>query len=146
MTARAASIAALVWYLDPGAGRILLVVPGHRLQQDRAVLDRPCHRAGVVEGEGERQDTVAAHQAVGRLYPRDAAEGGGAADRAAGIGAGRAKDQAAGERSAAAAGRTAGEVVGVPGIACRRPWKIEGRSAHGELMRGELAEEHRPGL
>ena len=50
----------------------------------------PCgHRPGLVERAGEGDHAPARAAAVGRLDPADAGEGGGLADRAAGVGAGR---------------------------------------------------------
>ena len=90
---------------NPGSRRSALagsfgIVAGDGLQHDRAVLDGPRHRAGMVEGEGIGVDAGAADEAVGRLQPDDAAERGRAADRAAGIGAERAGHKPGGDRGA----------------------------------------------
>ena len=131
----------------PGdARRILGIVAGHALQQQRAVLRRPGHRPGVIEREGERQDADAAAQAVGRLDAGDAAERRRSADRSAGVRPGAAQDQSRGNRRAGARGRSRREVLAVPGIARRRPRQVERRPAEGELVRRELAQHHRARL
>ena len=129
-----------------GACRVLRIVAGNRLQQDRAILDRPRHRPGMIEGEGIGVDAGAADQTVSRFQADDAAQRRRAADRAAGIGAERAGDKAGGNRGPGAARRAAGEVVAVPRIARRRPGQIEGRPAMREFMGRELAQQHRAGL
>ena len=122
------------------------IVSGHRLQQQRAVLHRPGHRSRVVHAERQRQHAGAADQAVGRLDAGDAAQRRRPADRAAGIGAGAAQDHARRHRRAGARRRTGGEMLGVPGIARRRPRQVERRPAHGELVRRQLAHQHRARL
>ena len=69
-----------------GAGGILRIVPGHRAQQDRAILHRAGERPGLVERGGERHDAPARAPPIGRLDAGDAAERGRLADRAAGVG------------------------------------------------------------
>ena len=88
----------------------------------------------------------AAAQAVGRLDAGDAAERRRAADGAAGIRAGAAQDQPGGDRRAGAGRGAGGEVVGVPRVARRRPGQVEARAAHGEFVRGELAQHDRAGV
>jgi hypothetical protein len=107
------------------AGRVVRVVPGDRLQHDRAVLDGPGHRAGVVEAERIRVDAIAAHQTVGRLQPDNAAERSGATDRTTGIGAERRRDKPRRHRRTRAARGAAGEVLAVPRVAGRRPGQVE---------------------
>ena len=69
------------------AGGIPRVVAGDHLQEQCGVLDRQGHGADLIERGGERDQAVAADEAVGGLEADDAAEGGGLADGAAGIGA-----------------------------------------------------------
>ena len=76
-------------------GRILRIVPGHRAQQDRGVAHRARDRAGLVERRGERDDAPARAAPVGRLDPDRAGERGRLADRAAGVGRGRAQAESA---------------------------------------------------
>ena len=125
-----------------GAARIQRVVPGHRLEEEGAVLDRPGKRTRVVEGVGERQDAAARDEAVGRLDPGDAAVVGRPADRAAGIRAGPGEHQAGRDRGPGTTRGAAGEALGVPGIARGRKGQVEGGPAPGELVGGELAEHH----
>src|SRR6516162_304596 len=100
-----------------GASGIGLIVPGHRLQQDCAILGSPRHRAGMIEREGQRQYARPADPAVARLEAGKAAERSGAADRAAGVAAGAAKDKARRNRSTSAAARAAGKTARIPGVA-----------------------------
>src|SRR5256886_12919886 len=78
----------------PDTARVLRVVPGQRLQRQRAVLDGPRQGAAVVERVGVRDDAGPAHQAERRHEPDDAAERRRPADRSAGIGAERQRDHA----------------------------------------------------
>jgi len=104
-----------------GAGRIFRIVPGNRLQQDRAIFDRPGHRTGMIEGERIGVDAGTADEPVGRLQPDDAAQRRRAADRTAGIGAERGRDKPGGNCRPGAARRAAGEVIAVPWVARRWP-------------------------
>ena len=137
---------AVVGHRAVGARRVGGVVPGHRLQHDRAILRGPRHRAGMVEREGERQDAGAADPAIARLQPGETAKRGGAADRAAGVAAGAAEHEARGDRRPGAAARPAGEAARVPRVARRRPGQIERRAAEREFMGGELADHDRAGI
>ena len=78
-----------------GRGGVLRIVAGHRAQHDRGVAHRARERPGLVERGGERDDPPARAAAVGRLDADDAGERGRLADRAAGVGAGRAERRAA---------------------------------------------------
>ena len=115
------------------------VVAGDRLQHQRIVGDGARHRADMVQGEGQRKDAAARHQSIGRLQPDDAAAARGIAHAAAGVGAQRHREQAGRHARARARRRAAGMMVGVPGIARRRPRQVEARPADGELVRRELA-------
>ena len=55
------------------ARRVDRVVTGDRLQHQRAVLGRPCHRAHRIEREGERDIALGAYPAEGRLQAGDPA-------------------------------------------------------------------------
>ena len=129
-----------------GAGGIVRVVPGHRLQQQRAVLDSPGERAGVVQRVGQRQYAGARAQAVSGLDTGQTAQRRGTADRAAGVRPGAAQHHAGGDRGAGAGGRSGSEIFRVPRVARRRPGQVEGRAAHGELVRRQLAQHDRSGL
>ena len=80
---------------------------GHRAQQDRAVAHRARERPGLIERGREGDDAPARAAAVGRLDADDAGERGRLADRAAGVGAGRAEAQLRRDRRRRAAGRAA---------------------------------------
>ncbi len=60
---------------------------GDGAEHERRVRHVLGERADLVERGGERDQAVARHAPVGRLEPDDAAERGGLADRAAGVGA-----------------------------------------------------------
>src|SRR5438067_194803 len=112
-----------------GARRIARVVAGEDLQHQRAILGGPRHRADVVEAECRRGDPGAADETVGRLDAGDAAQRGGPADRAAGVGADAAENETGRDAGAGAAAAAGGEVVGIPWVARRRLWQIEARPA-----------------
>ena len=63
------------------------VVAGDHVEQQRGVGDGGGERADLVERARERDEAVARHQPVGGLHADDAAQRGGLADRAAGVGA-----------------------------------------------------------
>ncbi len=79
------------------AGRVFGIGAGHALQQQPAIFRRPGHRAGVIEREGQRQNSGPAGQAVSRLDSGNAAESRRSADRTAGVGPGSAQDEARGD-------------------------------------------------
>ena len=66
---------------------IFYVMTREDLHDDGTILDRPGQRARMVVGEGIRHDATAADQAIGRFQPDSAAQRGGNANGAAGIGA-----------------------------------------------------------
>src|SRR5690606_21775807 len=68
-------------------GRVSGIMTPDRLQEDGGVLDTAGQRTDLVEGGGESDEAVAAHTSVRRLYPDDAAQGGGLADGSTGVGA-----------------------------------------------------------
>ncbi len=100
----------------------------------------------MIETEGERQHTGSADEAIGRLDAGDAVERRGTADRAARVRAHAAEDEAGGHGDPGAARRAGREMIGVPGVARRRPGQIEGRPAEGEFMGRELAQHDGAGL
>ena len=119
--------------------RIATIAVGQRVEQYPAIFHGPAHGTGVIEAGRQRNDPAPIDGAICRLEPRDAAERGGAAHRAAGIRTDAAKDHARGDRSGGAARRSAREPRHLPGIVGRRPRHIPGRGRKGELMAGELA-------
>ena len=122
------------------------VVTRQRLQQHRAILGGPGHRADMIPAEGGRRDAGAADETVGRLDAGDAAQRSRPADRAAGVGSNTAENQACGDRRTGAAAAAGGEMIRVPGVSRRRPRQIERGSAIGEFMRREFADQDRAGL
>ena len=124
-------------------GRISRIVAGQRIEQDRAVLRGPGHRAGGVQAGRQRDHAAARHQARRRLDAGDAAIGRRQPDRAAGVGPQRAQRQTGRHRRPRARAGSAGVPPRVPGIARRRPGQVERRPADGELVRRQLAQHHR---
>ena len=122
----------------------------HGLQQDRRVLDRARDRPRLIERGGEGDDAPARAAAVSRLDADRAGDRGRLADRAAGVGRGRAHAEPRRHRRRRAARRAARHELGVralapPGIDHRAvKARLVGR-AHGELVIVELAEHHRAG-
>ena len=125
-----------------GARRVLRIVAGDGLQQDRDVGHGPGHRADMVEGEGVGIHAAPAHQAVGRLQPGNPAQRRRQPDGAAGVRTECRRGEPCGHCSAGAAGRAAGEVPGVPRVARRRPRQVERGAAMRELVRRELAQQY----
>src|SRR5216684_736643 len=136
----------VIWRAAAGTRGIGRVGTGHRLQQYRAILDRPGQRPGVIQAEGQRQYSRPAAQTVGRLDTGDTAQRRRPANRTAGVRPGTAEDQARRDRRARAGRRSAGEMIGVPRITRGRPWQVEGRTSEGELVRREFAQHHRAGF
>ena len=128
-----------------GTRRVTGVVAGNGLQQDGAVLDRPRHGAAGVEGERVRYHPMAADQAISRLQPGDAGKRRRDAHRTTGIRTQRTHNQARRHRRRRTARRTTGEMLRVPRITGRRPRKVEGRTAVGELVGRELPHQHTAG-
>ena len=91
----------------PEAGRIAGVRARDHAQRERAVAHRAGERADLVERARERHRAVARDGAVGRLHADDAAQRGGLADRAAGVGAERERRHRGGHGSRRAAARAA---------------------------------------
>src|SRR5215211_2643501 len=67
--------------------RVFRIVAREHVQEKRVVLDGVGERSDVVEGPGEGEDAVFAYAPERRLHADDAAEGGGDAHGAAGVGA-----------------------------------------------------------
>ena len=70
---------------------------------------------------------------------------GGPADRTAGVRADSAQDHARGNRGTRPAGRPGGEMIRVPGIGGGRLRQVERGASVGELVRRQLAHQHRSG-
>ena len=121
-------------------------------QHDRGVAHRLGHRPGLIQRRGEGDDAVARAAAIGRLQADGAGDGGGLADRAAGVGAGGGEAQIARHRGRRTAGRTARHQIGVANLARRQGLNtgpkragLVGR-AHGEFVHVGLAQHHRAGI
>ncbi len=105
-------------------------------------------RTGLVERRGEGDNAPARAAAIGRLDADGAGEGGGLADRTAGIGGRRAGAKPCCNRCRRAAGRAAGHqrlvgARGPPGIGDRSVTGAFVGRAHGEFVHVELAQHHR---
>ena len=120
-------------------------MPGEDVVEERGVLHRGGERPDLVERAGEGDQPVARDAAVGGLHPDHAAERGGLADRATGVGAEAERGEAGrhGRRRAAAA--AAGDLAGVARVARRPEGRVLRRAAHGELVHVRLAERDGPG-
>ena len=90
-------------------GRVERVVAGDDRVQQRGVQDGARARAGLVERGGERDQAVARDAAVRRLHADRAGDGGGLADRPAGVGADRERRLERRDRGGRAAARAAGD-------------------------------------
>ena len=124
------------------------IVARHRAQQNRAIAHRARERPGLIERGCKGDDAPARAAAVGRLDPNDAGERCRLADRAAGIGAGRAEHKDSRpppppirptSRPAPASRRSRAAATARP------PGRNRSlvRRAHGEFVVIELAEQDR---
>src|SRR6185312_9808089 len=100
---------------------------------------------------GERDDAPARTAAISRFHADDAAQTGGLADRAAGIGAGGAERETGrdrGGRAARGAARNQGTVVAAtpPRILDRAVARGGIARSHGEFVETGLAEHDRAGI
>ena len=127
-------------------GGVHRVVPGHRLVQQGGVEHGPAERARRVQAGRERHHPVPGRAAVGRLGADDAADRGGLADRAAGVGADGQRRLVGGDRGGGPAGRAAGDLGQVPRVVAGAVGGVLGGGAHGELVHVGLAEDDRAGL
>ncbi len=123
--------------------RIARVVAGDRFEQKRGVFHRVGHWTDLVETAGERDQTIAAHPAIGRFHADDAAEPGRLTDRAAGVGADRQRHHPRRHTRRRPAARTAGRALEVPRIVRHLKGGVLGRAAHRELVHIRATEQHR---
>ena len=114
--------------------------------QQRGVQHGPPERPGRVQAARERDHAVAGGAAVGRLGADDAADRGGLADRAAGVGADGQRRLVGRHRGGGPAGRAARDLVQVPRVAAGAVRGVLGGRAHGELVHVGLAHDDRAGL
>ena len=132
--------------VDPERGRVAAIAPLQGAEHERRVGDVPGQGPALVERGGEGDHPVTGDGAVGGLHPDDSTERRGLADRAAGVGADRARGEPAGDRRSAAARGSAGYTPGVPGVEHRPVAGVLVRGAHRELVHVRLAEHSRTGL
>ena len=114
-------------------------------EQQRRVGDRARQRAALVQRRRERDHPVARDRAVRRLQPDDAAQRGGLADRAAGVGADRPRRESRRDRRRGAAARAARHALAVPRVAHDAVAGVLVRRAHRELVHVGLADHRRAG-
>jgi hypothetical protein len=126
------------------AARVLRIVAGQGLEQQRAVLDGPGQRAAMIERVGVGNHARAAHQTERGHQADDTAQRCRAPDRSPRVGSQRRRDQARRDGRPRAGGGAAGEVGEVPGVARGGPRQIERRPGMGHLVGGQLAEQHGP--
>ena len=117
-------------------------MPGDDFHEQSDVFNRVSQRADLVETAGEGHQPKAAHSAVGRLQPGDAAESGRAADGPARIGADGKRGHARGDAGGRATAGAAGNSREVPRIVRGVEGRVLVRAAHGELVHVRLADEH----
>ena len=127
-------------------GGVARVVAAHGLVQQGGVQHGPPERPGRIQAARERDHPVPGGTAVGGLGADDAADRGGLADRAAGVGADGQRRLVGRHRGGGPAGRTARDLVQVPRVAAGTVRGVLGGRAHGELVHVGLAEDDRAGL
>src|SRR5690606_40988368 len=127
-------------------GRVSGIMTPDRFQEESGVLDTAGQRTDLVEGGGESDEAVAAHTSVRRLYPDDAAQGGGLADGPTGVGAESPQRRSGGDRHGRAAGRPPWHSVWVPGVPARPVGGVLGGGTHRKLVEIRLPDQHRPDL
>ena len=123
-------------------GGILRVVAGQHFQQQGAVFGGLAQRPDLVEAAGEGDQSVAAHAAVGGLHAGDAAEAGGAADRAARVAADGQRGHPRGHAGGRPAAGTAGNPREVPRVVDGEEGRVLVRPAHGELVHVGPSDQH----
>src|SRR5215831_5139414 len=101
------------------AGSVLRIIARDHLEHDCRILNRPAHRANVIKRWSERDYAAITNAAIGRLETDDSTVGCRSANRAASVGAERAKTKLRSRRGAWTAGRTAGVAIQGPGIVHR---------------------------
>src|SRR4029079_5349679 len=125
-----------------GTSGVVRVVPGDRLQEQGAIFGRPGDRPAMIEAVRVRDDAAPAHAAVCRFEAGDPAERRRYAHRSSGVGSERRRDESRRDSRTRTAARSAGEAREIPRGSRRWPWQSEGRTAVGEFVRRELADEH----
>ena len=123
-------------------GRVAGVVAGDRLHHQGTVGSRPGQGADLVEARGEGDQSPPADPPVGRLEAGDAAEPGGLADGAAGVGADRHRRQIRRDAGGGAAAGAARGPLQIPGVADRPIGRVFVGTPHRELVHVGLADDH----
>ena len=140
---RAASTTGGRWGVDRrGVHRV--VAADDRVQQ-RRVEHGARARAGLVEAGGQRHEPVAGDPAIRRLDADRAGDGGGLADRAAGVRADRQRRLVCRDDGAGATTRAAGDAGEVPGVVGGAVGRVLGGGAHRELVHVGLAQDRHTG-
>ena len=122
------------------------VVSGQRVQQQSVVLDGAGEWADVVQGPGQGEHAVLAHATEGRFHADGTAEGGGDADRAAGVGSQRAVDEVRRDGRPRASAGAAGDPGGIVGVPRGSETRAVARWTVGELVGVRLAQNDGAGV
>ena len=124
-------------------GGVHIIMAGNHIEDMGAVRHIAGQGANLVKRRTVSHQSVAGNTTIGRLQPHHAAEGSGLADGAAGIGTQGPDGSACSHRSCAAAGGTAGDALGIPGVAGGMVSGVLRGAAHGELVHVQLAQDNR---
>ena len=125
--------------------RVARVVAGDGVHRQRCILHRRRKGADLVERRGEGNQAVSRDAPIRRFEADDAAECGGLADGATGIGPESERNHPRRHRGGRSAARSAGRAVERPRIPRRTVRRILGRGTHRELVAVRLADNHRAG-
>ena len=126
--------------------RVTGIVATDHLQGERGVGDGGGERPDLVEARREGDEAEPADDAIRRLDPDDAAQGGRLADRPAGVAAEAQRGEAGGDRRGAPTAGTTRNARGVVWVARWSERRVLGARAHRELVEVGLADDHRPGV
>ncbi len=131
------------WNRQIDAGAVARVMAGDCFQKEGGVKNVMCEGADLIQRAAVGDQAEARHAAIGWLEADDAAQAGGQANGAAGVGAkGQGRHASRHRRGRAAAG-AARYAFQVPGIARHLVSAVLGGRAHGELVEIGLAQENR---
>ncbi len=126
--------------------RVQRVVAGDDLQERSRVFHPAGHRPGVVQVPAQGEHSAQADSPPRRLEPDHAAQRGGYADRAAGVGAQRSQAEPGSQRRARAARRASRHALCVPGVAAGAVVRVDVGHPQSDLVHVEFAEQDRPGV
>ena len=118
-----------------------VVVTGDGAEHDGRVFHRARHWPAGIECKCIGQHAAPAHQSVSRFETDDAAVGRRHADGAASVAADRNRQQASRDRGAGTAAGAARQIARFPGVHRRRPRQVPRRSAVGEFVSRQFAEQ-----